>query len=136
MVLLSFMQLIRIMKLQPSKRDSFTVECSVDVCDSSIIAITGMDAHAYGSWMTKGESQKMWLRDFLAADMPNCRTMIYGYQSKLLTPHMNMLTEYGREFFAEISKVRRTEDVIMNPVRFPIYRVSNSHRVISARCFS
>jgi hypothetical protein len=70
-----------------------------------------MDAHAYGSWINKHDANTMWLKDFLAEDMPNCRIMTYGYQSKLLTNHMNMLTEYGREFFAEIAKVRGTEDV-------------------------
>ena len=45
----------------------------------SIIAITGLDGHAYGSWRGKGNLGRMWLRDFLSKDLPNCRTMTYGY---------------------------------------------------------
>jgi hypothetical protein len=57
----------------------------------------------------------MWLKDFLAEDMPHCRTMIYGYQSKLKKPHTNLLLEFGRELFGEIKKIRTTEEV-RNPI--------------------
>jgi hypothetical protein len=77
----------------------------------SIIAITGMDAHGYGSWMSKSANSCMWLCDLLSQDMPNCRTLIYGYQSKLSSWNMNQLSEYGREFFTEIGKVRYTDKV-------------------------
>ncbi len=73
-----------------------------------------MDAHAYGSWMTKDTASVMWLREFLSKDLPDCRTMIYGYQSKLSKWNMNQLSEYGREFFAEISKIRFDEEVTIN----------------------
>lgn len=72
-----------------------------------------MDAHAYGSWMTKEDGNIMWLKDFLSEDMPSCRTMIYGYQSKILTNHSSMLMDYGHEFFGELSKARSTDEVII-----------------------
>jgi hypothetical protein len=79
---------------------------------TSIVAITGMDGHAYGSWMSReGNNSAMWLRDFLEQDLPDCRTMIYGYHSKLLATNMNELKEYGRMFMAEIEKVRDTVEV-------------------------
>jgi hypothetical protein len=78
----------------------------------SIIAITGMDGHAYGSWMSReGDNSAMWLRDFLAQDLPDCRTMIYGYHSKLLATNTSQLKEYGRLFFAEFEKIRDTRKV-------------------------
>jgi hypothetical protein len=74
-----------------------------------------MDGHAYGSWMSReGDNSAMWLRDFLAQDLPDCRTMIYGYHSKLLATNTNQLKEYGRMFFAEFEKIRDTIEVSMN----------------------
>lgn len=84
----------------------------------SIIAITGMDGHAYGSWMSRDAHGDMWLRNFLSRDLPYCRTMIYGYESKLLAPNINQLQEYGRLFLAEIAKVRDTVDLQQRPLIF------------------
>jgi hypothetical protein len=47
-----------------------------------IIAITGLDGHAFGSWQGKGNLGRMWVLDFFLKDLPPCRTMIYGYNSK------------------------------------------------------
>lgn len=49
---------------------------------SSIIAVTGLSGHAFGSWKAKGRAD-MWLRDFLPPSVPNARIMIYGYDTKL-----------------------------------------------------
>ncbi|KAH7079953.1 hypothetical protein BKA63DRAFT_231448 [Paraphoma chrysanthemicola] len=86
---------------------------------ADIIAITGMDGHAYGSWMSReGNNSAMWLRDFLARDLPDCRTMIYGYHSKLLDTNVNQLKEYGRSFFAELEKIRDTTELQRRPLIF------------------
>lgn len=61
----------------------------------SIIAITGLDGHAYGSWRGKGNLGRMWLRDFLSKDLPYCRTMVYGYNSKLSTHGIDTIMDYG-----------------------------------------
>ena len=45
---------------------------------ADVVAITGLDGHAYGSW-SGGDPKRMWLRDFLSEDLPKCRVMIYGY---------------------------------------------------------
>ncbi|KAF8249445.1 hypothetical protein K440DRAFT_209304 [Wilcoxina mikolae CBS 423.85] len=50
---------------------------------ADIVAVTGLDGHAYGSWRGWGRLKRMWLRDFMGPEFPNCRTMIYGYDSKL-----------------------------------------------------
>src|SRR5438876_677586 len=77
----------------------------------SIIAITGLDGHAYGSWRGKGPLGRMWLRDFLSKDLPHCRTMIYGYNSKLLSNGIDTIMDYSRELMEEVKKVRNTEEV-------------------------
>jgi hypothetical protein len=78
---------------------------------NSIIAITGLDGHAYGSWKAKGNLGRMWLRDFFSKDLPRCRTMVYGYNSKLSSHGIDTILDYGREFMEEIKKVRCTKEV-------------------------
>ncbi|KAH8747562.1 hypothetical protein BGZ57DRAFT_169214 [Hyaloscypha finlandica] len=78
---------------------------------ADIIAITGLDGHAYGSWRGKGNLGQMWLRDFLSKDLPNCRTMIYGYNSKLSSPGIDTIMDYGRAFLDRIKRVRHTQEV-------------------------
>lgn len=90
------------------------MESFVSNNEFSIVAITGMDGHAYGSWMSREGTGVMWLRDFLSRDLSSCRTMIYGYHSKLLASNMSHLKEYGRLFLAEIEKVRNTEEVCLD----------------------
>jgi hypothetical protein len=77
----------------------------------SIIAITGLDGHAYGSWSGKGNLGRMWLCDFLSKDLPCCRTMIYGYSSKLSTHGVDTIIYYGRGLIDELKKIRNTEEV-------------------------
>src|SRR5215472_10987248 len=48
----------------------------------SIIAVTGLAGHAFGSWKSKGRPE-MWLRDFLPESIPNARILTYGYDSRL-----------------------------------------------------
>jgi SAM-dependent MidA family methyltransferase len=53
----------------------------------------------------------MWLRDFLSEDLPQCRTMIYGYNSKLCSHGVNTVLDYGRELTEEMKKIRNTKEV-------------------------
>lgn len=76
----------------------------------SIIAITGLDGHAYGSWRGKNRG-RMWLRDFLSKDLPCCRMMTYGYNSKLLMHGVDTIMDYSRGLIEELKKVRNTEEV-------------------------
>src|SRR2546429_9209449 len=89
----------------------------------SIIAITGLDGHAYGSWRGKGNLGRMWLRDFLSKDLPSCRTMTYGYNSKLSGHKIDTIMDYGRGLIEELKKVRNTEEV---SVRFRSIGEANS----------
>ena len=84
---------------------------TTDLLRGSVIAITGLDGHAYGSWRGKGNLGRMWLRDFLSKDLPCCRTMTYGYNSKLSSHGIDTIMDYGRELSEELKKVRNTEAV-------------------------
>ena len=86
-------------------------ECIRDLTDVSIIAITGLDGNAYGSWRGRGNLARMWLRDFLSKDMPQCRTMIYGYDSKLSSRGIDTITDYGRQILEGIKNIRNTQSV-------------------------
>lgn len=52
----------------------------------SIIAVTGLGAHAFGSWKER-KSGNMWLRDFLPEDLQenhhSARILTYGYDTRL-----------------------------------------------------
>lgn len=52
----------------------------------------------------------MWLRNFLAKDLPYCRTMIYGYNSKLSSHGIDTIMDYSRGLMEELKKVRNTEE--------------------------
>jgi hypothetical protein len=84
----------------------------------SIIAITGLDGHAYGSWRTKVNLRRTWFRDFFSKDLPRCRTMTFGYNSKLSSRGIGTLLDYGREFMEEIKKVRYAKEVSVRSILF------------------
>ena len=48
----------------------------------SVIAISGLGGHAFGSFKQRNGSY-MWLRDFLPREFPTARILTYGYSSKL-----------------------------------------------------
>ncbi|KAJ8109396.1 hypothetical protein OPT61_g7492 [Boeremia exigua] len=84
---------------------------------ADIIAITGLDGHAYGSWRGKS-SGTMWLRDILSKNMPQCRTMTYGYNSKLSQHGFGNIVDYSRKFLDEIRDIRSTDKSIHRPIIF------------------
>ena len=80
---------------------------------ADVVAITGIDGHAYGSW-SGGNPKRMWLRDFLSKDLPKCRVMTYGYNSKLSTPGLHTIADFGRGLREELLRARRTDQVAYN----------------------
>ncbi|KAK0761676.1 hypothetical protein N5P37_005658, partial [Trichoderma harzianum] len=84
----------------------------------SIIAITGLDGHAYGSWRGKGNLGRMWLRHFLSQDLPYCRTMTYGYNSKLSTRGNDSIMDYSRGLMEALKKIRNIEELRQRPLFF------------------
>ncbi|KAF2735267.1 hypothetical protein EJ04DRAFT_216254 [Polyplosphaeria fusca] len=98
---------------------------------ADVIAITGLDGHAYGSWRGKGNLRRMWLRDFLSKDLPCCRTMIYGYNSKLSSHGIDTIMDYGRGLIEELKKVRSTEELRKRPLFFVAHSFGG---IILAHC--
>ena len=85
-----------------------TVDSSEITAD--IVAITGLDGHAYESW-SGGDPKRMWLRDFLSEDLPKCRVMIYGYNSKLSNSGLHAIAGFGRGLREQLLRARRTDQV-------------------------
>ncbi|KAI9729393.1 MAG: hypothetical protein M1834_006917 [Cirrosporium novae-zelandiae] len=85
---------------------------------ADIIAITGLGGHAYGSWRGKESLGFMWLRHFLADDLPTCRMMIYGYDAKLRAHNIGKIDNYSRGFLKCIEGIRGTEETRKRPLFF------------------
>jgi hypothetical protein len=79
----------------------------------SLIAITGLSGHAFGSWRSRVRiigrplDRPMWLRDFLPERFPQTRIMTYGYDSSLSKPTGYNLLDYARGFEQSIMNARR-----------------------------
>jgi hypothetical protein len=82
----------------------------------SIIAVTGLAGHAYGSWRSREQNQ-MWLRDFLPADLEDLKPRIftYGYDSALKgSTSTGSIHQFGRLFLSLVNSARLNEKVRLN----------------------
>ena len=75
----------------------------------SIIAISGLAGHAYGSWARSPE--KMWLRDYLPRDAPNARILTYGYEATLQGTSTSTIQDHAGGFVANFSTMRELGEV-------------------------
>jgi hypothetical protein len=79
--------------------------------DYSIIAVTGLAGHAFGSWKSRGEPH-MWLRDFLPESISNARILIYGYDTKLPGSQSNAsILELSRKLLESVKTIRSRQEV-------------------------
>ncbi|KAL9625383.1 MAG: hypothetical protein Q9160_000446 [Pyrenula sp. 1 TL-2023] len=85
---------------------------------TDVIVVSGLDGHAFGSWRSKKGLRRIWLRDFLSKDLPSCRTMIYGYNSKLGSRGISTILDFGRGFLEEIQQIRGTPKLRERPLIF------------------
>ena len=80
-------------------------------CVHSVVAITGLGGHAFGSWLGRTTKppidRPMWLRDFLPQRFPNARIMTYGYDSSLKESSGANITDYRRGFIQCLRNSRR-----------------------------
>ncbi|KAI5816136.1 hypothetical protein BZA77DRAFT_313721 [Pyronema omphalodes] len=75
-----------------------------------IIAVTGLSAHAYGSWKSPDQADMMWLRDFLPLDLPYSRVLTWGYYSSIQNESSTTsLGDISRKFLEDIKRVRGKE---------------------------
>jgi hypothetical protein len=60
----------------------------------------------------------MWLRHFLPRDVPDCRVILYGYDSNLTRRSDFMIPDFTDHFMEELSKIREPEEVSYFRLRF------------------
>ncbi|KAF3190653.1 hypothetical protein TWF788_008174 [Orbilia oligospora] len=86
-----------------------------------IVALSGLNSHAYGSWVhTEGgdNTTTMWLQDFLNQDdqLQNCRTMIFGYNTKYDARVQHWIDDYVNILLTELNKARRGKEEQRRPL--------------------
>lgn len=76
----------------------------------SLIAISGLNGHAYGSFKQRGGSF-MWLRDALPKDLSCARILIYGYDTSLVNSEsFQNISDVGKRLRKAILDVRRRDN--------------------------
>jgi hypothetical protein len=97
----------------------YPTSTSGDRIVADIIAVTGLGGHAFGSWVGR-ETGKMWLRDFLKDDFPDCRVLIYGHDFKPRERCKDSILSFVDTFLANLEGIRS------NPVVFSSSNVCTS----------
>jgi hypothetical protein len=78
---------------------------------SSLIAISGLGGHAFGSFKEKGGSY-MWLRDSLPNDLPRTRILVFGYDTPLKnSTSFQSIDDLGIHLRSSISNIRNYANV-------------------------
>ena len=95
------------------------------MCVHSVVAITGLGGHAFGSWLSRTKTGRpidrpMWLRDFLPQRFPNARIMTYGYDSSLKESSGANITDYRRGFIQCLRNSRRQCPVSLRLTRIAL----------------
>ncbi|KAI5785356.1 hypothetical protein FPQ18DRAFT_416352 [Pyronema domesticum] len=75
-----------------------------------IIAVTGLSAHAFGSWKSPDQADTMWLRDILHLEFPDIRVLTWGYYSSIKDERSTTsITAISRNFLEDVKRVREKE---------------------------
>ncbi|KAI5793482.1 hypothetical protein FPQ18DRAFT_304789 [Pyronema domesticum] len=78
-----------------------------------IIAVPGLEAHAFGTWKSRN-GYKMWLRDFLPTAFPNARILLYGYRSDLRgNTSTDSIQDHAGQLLIQLQHIRSDEKVIL-----------------------
>ena len=82
-------------------------ELTTEFC--SIVAVTGLAGHAFGSWKSHTQHHQMWLRDFLPVDLQdsNVRILTFGYNSGLRdSTSTSSLQDFSRQLLDGVNSAR------------------------------
>src|SRR5213078_102810 len=93
--------------------DSRYIALSRPLMDPSLVFITGLAGHAYGSWKASGKTT-MWIQDFLVPDLQpyNIRILTYGYDSQLPGSTSNAgISEFAQGFLRSFCNARQSKNV-------------------------
>ena len=79
----------------------------------SLVFITGLAGHAYGSWKASGKTT-MWIQDFLVPDLQpySIRILTYSYDSRLPGSTSNAgISEFAQGFLHLFCNARQSKNV-------------------------
>jgi hypothetical protein len=82
----------------------------------SLVFVTGLAGHAFGSWKARGE-HTMWVRDFLVKDLEyrhpgKTRVLTYGYDTRLLASSSTAgIDEFACSLLDAVKNARRFRNV-------------------------
>ncbi|KAF8247997.1 hypothetical protein K440DRAFT_583947, partial [Wilcoxina mikolae CBS 423.85] len=85
---------------------------------ADIVALADLNSHAYDSWTANSNLERMWLREFFATDFPDCRTMIYGYNSNLKSRTIHKTLYHCQRFLKDLQDLRESEQEAKRPLIF------------------
>jgi hypothetical protein len=72
-----------------------------------LVAVSGLAAHAFGSWKSPDQPHVMWLRDFLQQDFPDFRVLTWGYDSSLENSITTMtISSFSRQLLTAVRTAR------------------------------
>jgi hypothetical protein len=75
-----------------------------------IVALHGINGDAYDTWTHR--NGKLWLRDFLAPQLPGARVFSFGYRSEVaFTLATGQLGDFARSLLEQLNYIRRTAEV-------------------------
>lgn len=74
---------------------------------TSIVFISGIGSHAYGSWASKLDPWLMWPRHFLPKHLPTARVMAYGHRADIRGTGFGDLLDYSRNFSDSLKQARK-----------------------------
>ncbi|SPO05328.1 uncharacterized protein DNG_08015 [Cephalotrichum gorgonifer] len=84
--------------------------------DVDIIAVPGLGSHPLDSWKSP-YGNKVWLRDFLPADLPNIRVLLYGYDTTLRgSLSKQSIADLGSAFLEQIVAYRSRDGTPHRPI--------------------
>jgi hypothetical protein len=80
-----------------------------------VVAVHGLGGSAYKTWTH--DNGKLWLRDFLPADLPGVRIFTYGYNSTFVfSRETGTLRDYARALLEDIRSERRLPQARVNQI--------------------
>ena len=84
--------------------------------DSSLVFVTGLAGHAYGSWKVSGKTAS-WIQEFLVPDLQqqNVRILTYGYDSRLPGSTSNAgIVEFSKGLLYSLCNARQSNKARSN----------------------
>ncbi|KAH7024466.1 uncharacterized protein B0I36DRAFT_366411 [Microdochium trichocladiopsis] len=80
-----------------------------------IVAVTGLDGNAYGSWASR-DVNAIWLRDYLKEDIPKCRVLTFGYNTKLTIDNNYCFEDFCKELLSQLRLARSSHTTLYRPL--------------------